>query len=1101
MKKLITITLVFFVTVFSSFKSMAQLYISTNTTWQGTVYMTQDVIVNSGVTLTIAQGTQIFVGFVDDNTDGKGDVDMIVNGRLHSLGNPCNKVVFQPLVITSNTNWWKGINIPSADTSLLQCTQVSYATNAVEVSGHCETNGLYTDHSGISGFYANGSDYCNLKSVHSINDSTGIRTLDATSINIEWSKIDSCASNAIQLLNSEVTVSNTIIANTTVCAVYTEETDVTLNNIDGDASTGMAGLMTSGGTVDILNSSFNGKACGLIITGGGIISGDSLELTGTNPVIVSDQVSVLNRFADFAIFRFYLGSEVPQITINHSNLIKQGSYNEYVPFAYTVYGINPDDEWCSGDVFLFGWCGDISNTYNEADNEFLTPFGFISTVHGSLTYEPYPSRFSRTGIRDQNGNNLLLLTCIVADPNSEWLIPQALWYTATSYRFFKYTCDTYSNATCGNLQFCINSTQGAAPLSFLEIKTKISVNSDYALSSNYTQSNLEFNFQYNYWSTLSDVASNIYQLNGISNVNYSGFSPVVIQGVGCSLIDDGYTLNNFPLYSINSTVDVICSGNSQAVFTGPESISGVTYDWLYNGASYGATTPSIQPTVAGIYNLTISGQPSCVEESAPFQLVQETFISSATISTPNGTYGCPGDLLTLSGSAYSQYNLEWFFNGQSMGAETQITVSNAGTYVLSVTSLTGNCSILSPAVNIGFGTNPSGTISSVGIPQICSGSSILLRATSFSSNTTSFDWLLNGNSLGINNDSLYATLPGVYRLEFVTDTGCTNLSNSITVQVNSVNATITPTGNTTFCQGGSVTLTSSSGSSYLWSPGAATTQSISATTGGTYTVTVTDNIGCSATSSGTLVTVNQNPSTPSITPTGNTIFCQGGFVTLTSSSGSSYLWSPGGATTQSISETTGNSYTVTITNVNSCQATSSPIIITVNSNPSASFSFLQSDPIVDFTGSVTGGSPLYSYSWDFGDLTSDNILSPSHTYNSDGLYDVIFCATDNNACSDCDTNQLNIITTGINVNLVGGEFFITPNPNSGSFTVNLNSVNPLGFTTLEIFNSIGQLIQTETINNQTNTLRKQVELNVAKGICTIRLTTNGNVYSEKLIIK
>ncbi|HEX6915128.1 MAG TPA: LamG-like jellyroll fold domain-containing protein, partial [Chitinophagaceae bacterium] len=69
---------------------------------------------------------------------------------------------------------------------------------------------------------------------------------------------------------------------------------------------------------------------------------------------------------------------------------------------------------------------------------------------------------------------------------------------------------------------------------------------------------------------------------------------------------------------------------------------------------------------------------------------------------------------------------------------------------------------------------------------------------------------------------------------------------------NSPAATISPSGPTTFCQGGSVTLTASSGAAYLWSTGA-TTQSIIVSTAGSYTVTVTQANGCSGTSSPTVV--------------------------------------------------------------------------------------------------------------------------------------------------------------------------------------------------------------------------------------------------------
>ena len=131
--------------------------------------------------------------------------------------------------------------------------------------------------------------------------------------------------------------------------------------------------------------------------------------------------------------------------------------------------------------------------------------------------------------------------------------------------------------------------------------------------------------------------------------------------------------------------------------------------------------------------------------------------------------------------------------------------------------------------------------------------------------------------------------------------------------------TITAGGPTTFCAGGSVTLTSSPRTTYLWSNGA-TTPSINVTTSGSYTVKVTNASGClSAPSAATIVTVNALPATPTITAGGPTTFCAGGSVTLTSSPEATYLWS-NGATTQSINITTAGSYSVRVKNASGCQS-------------------------------------------------------------------------------------------------------------------------------------------------------------------------------------
>jgi len=125
--------------------------------------------------------------------------------------------------------------------------------------------------------------------------------------------------------------------------------------------------------------------------------------------------------------------------------------------------------------------------------------------------------------------------------------------------------------------------------------------------------------------------------------------------------------------------------------------------------------------------------------------------------------------------------------------------------------------------------------------------------------------------------------------------------------------TITPSGPTTFCDGGAVTLTASippgAGVSYLWSPGGQTTQAIVATASGSYSVTVTVN-GQSGTSPATVVTVNPIPPAPVITaPPATTPGATGLTASVPFHAASTYSWS---ITNGSItSAATGNQITFT----------------------------------------------------------------------------------------------------------------------------------------------------------------------------------------------
>ena len=183
------------------------------------------------------------------------------------------------------------------------------------------------------------------------------------------------------------------------------------------------------------------------------------------------------------------------------------------------------------------------------------------------------------------------------------------------------------------------------------------------------------------------------------------------------------------------------------------------------------------------------------------------------------------------------------------------------------------------------------------------------------------------------NQSLTAAQIGTYQATLTCnalyDTRTYSNSETIFVVVNALPSipTITAGGPTTFCAGGSVTLTSSLGTAYSWSNGA-TTQSISPTASGSYTVQVTNSSGCqSASSAATTVTVNALNAPTVGTRTHPTCAVPTGSVVLNDlpASGTWTLTrSPGGVTTlgtgtsTTISGLAAGTYTYTVTNASGC---------------------------------------------------------------------------------------------------------------------------------------------------------------------------------------
>jgi len=125
--------------------------------------------------------------------------------------------------------------------------------------------------------------------------------------------------------------------------------------------------------------------------------------------------------------------------------------------------------------------------------------------------------------------------------------------------------------------------------------------------------------------------------------------------------------------------------------------------------------------------------------------------------------------------------------------------------------------------------------------------------------------------------------------------------------------------------------------SVLWNPGGATTNNISVNSAGSYTATVTDNNGCTATTAPVEVTVNPKP-TASISTASPLTVCLGGAVLLdasTNASNATYQWFRNGvaiptATNASFNAIVSGSYTVVVANANGCVSnTSNALVVTI----------------------------------------------------------------------------------------------------------------------------------------------------------------------------
>ena len=170
-----------------------------------------------------------------------------------------------------------------------------------------------------------------------------------------------------------------------------------------------------------------------------------------------------------------------------------------------------------------------------------------------------------------------------------------------------------------------------------------------------------------------------------------------------------------------------------------------------------------------------------------------------------------------------------------------ISASTAGaTYTITYTDTDAETATFDLTIN----TLPSVTVS-VSAGTICVGESTTITA----SGASTYSWSNGETGSSI---TVSPTTTTLFTATGTDSNGCTS-AGSTTITVNAL-PTVEISGTLTYCAGGSTTLTATAGlSSYLWSTGA-TTQSITVSTAGSYTVTGTDSNGCSATSVASTVT-------------------------------------------------------------------------------------------------------------------------------------------------------------------------------------------------------------------------------------------------------
>lgn len=496
------------------------------------------------------------------------------------------------------------------------------------------------------------------------------------------------------------------------------------------------------------------------------------------------------------------------------------------------------------------------------------------------------------------------------------------------------------------------------------------------------------------WSNNDMIAS-----TSVSPSTTSTYSVTVTAANGCTASDQ-VIVNVLDEPSPALYDAVICNSNPVTLDAGNP---GATYDWSTND-----TSQTISVGVPNTYVVTVTDPSGCS--------ITDTAVVTAgsNLSVPlTDLDACEGDTVVLNaGNPGADYT--W-----STGDTTRtISVTIGNTY--SVTVDDQGCSG-SGSSTVSYHANPTPEI--LGDSIICSGESTYL----FVNTTDAITW-----STQSGNDSIMVN-PGAdqyYSVEFEDGFGCTG-TDSVLVIVNALpNAQIT--GNTEICIGDQTTLTAGGGVDFDWSNNDTTTSIVvDPSTNQSYSVVVTDVNGCSDNAQ---VNVTVNP-LPIATIVGPDETCSGESVTLTASGGLDFDWSNNDTTASvEVSPVTSTTYSVTVTDANSCSADTVKDIL-VNALPSVSFSFDDTTVCLDQLDTlVLSASPAGGSYTGLGVVGNSLALQEIADANLTSSY-VFYSYTDNNGCSAMDSLLVELgPCPGIN-DVSSFEFDLYPNPTNNGFYI------------------------------------------------------------------
>jgi hypothetical protein len=483
--------------------------------------------------------------------------------------------------------------------------------------------------------------------------------------------------------------------------------------------------------------------------------------------------------------------------------------------------------------------------------------------------------------------------------------------------------------------------------------------------------------------------------------------------------------------------------------------------------------------------VTLSGSGS----ASPTPYVASPLASAAASTPASCASNCDGTLIGTVFGGIPNYTYTWTpgnYNGSVVNGVCP------GVYTLTGTDASG-CTTTSTATV----TSPPPIVVSVAITNAsCSCDGSVTASVSGGTAPYTYLWLPTNQTT----PTAQGLCAGCYTITVTDANGCVGTQLACITAPAPLVTTVAQLNNVT-CNGacnGAATVLASGGSgsyTYLWAPTGCNMQSCTNLCAGTYSVTVTDSLGCTSMQ---IFTITEPPAMVSVT-TSFGINCSGactGTAMVSTSGGTpayTCVWAPGGQTTTTITNLCAGTYTVTCTDANGCTTTSTTTL-TEPSQLTASSSHTDetSAPANDGTATATasGGSPGYTYLWMPGNQT---------TATATGLDAGTYTCTITDAAG-CTTTVTVTVGTQIGIDPVNAQAIavnLFPNPAQDHVQLSVTLAQK-GNVHVELYNMLGAKMDVLDFGNVSAVNYSYETSHLANGIYFFRVTS-GTVTTMKKV--